>query len=272
MKPSKRYALAIISVFLMLVSWPDLINAHTAPGNTINKKPAEIPVDIIDRFIESPFDELNRIRFRYDKNNNGIEVQWIQYQSLFYRLGVRRGDIVTGVNGIKLGTLNSIDEIIHSIIERERFDIEVLRKPPEIQFDENEGKISYEIIRQLVSKPFTSLKGVLLIQVNTPEGLEGLEVYGLSDESILKRMGIQKGDIITSINGISLTNMEDIADSVSSLRFDIEVIRKGTPVTLRYAVIKEISKNIIHLNHSVVREFEVTFEVTSEDNAVVQVM
>ena len=72
------------------------------------------------------------------------------------------------------------------------------------------------------------------------ESAGGLEVQWIQNESILKRLGVQRGDIIKSVNGIPFTNMGDIANSLNSLmsseRFDVEVTRGGQSTALRYVV------------------------------------
>ena len=100
-----------------------------------------------------------------------------------------------------------------------------------------DGQISSELVSQLVQNPFDELKR---IRIRPNESAGGLEVQWIQNESILKRLGVQKGDIIRSVNGIPFTNMGDIANSINSLmnseRFDVEVTRKGESTALRYVV------------------------------------
>ena len=100
-----------------------------------------------------------------------------------------------------------------------------------------EGQISSETVNQLVQNPFEELKRIR-IRPNDKAG--GLEVQWIQNDSILKNLGVQKGDVIRSINGIPFTNMGDIANSINSLmnseRFDVEVTRNGKPEALRYVV------------------------------------
>lgn len=100
-----------------------------------------------------------------------------------------------------------------------------------------EGQISSEMINQLVNNPFDELKRV---RFRPSEAAGGLEVQWIQGDSILKRLGVQKGDVIRSVNGIPFTNMGDIANSISSLmnseRFDVEVTRGGQSTALRYVV------------------------------------
>ena len=100
-----------------------------------------------------------------------------------------------------------------------------------------EGQVSSETVQQLVQNPFDELKR---IRIRPSETAGGLEVQWIQNDSILKRLGVQKGDVIRSVNGIPFTNMGDIANSINSLmnseRFDVEVTRNGKPEALRYVV------------------------------------
>ena len=100
-----------------------------------------------------------------------------------------------------------------------------------------EGQISSEMVNNLVQNPFDELKR---IRMRPSEKDGGLEVQWIQSDSLLKRLGVQRGDVIKSVNGIPFTNMGDIANSISSLmnseRFDVEVTRGGKSQALRYVV------------------------------------
>ncbi len=100
-----------------------------------------------------------------------------------------------------------------------------------------EGEVPSEVVNQLVQNPFDELKR---IRMRPNETAGGLEVQWIQNDSILKRLGVQRGDVIKSVNGIPFTNMGDIANSINSLmnseRFDVEVTRGGNNTALRYVV------------------------------------
>lgn len=100
-----------------------------------------------------------------------------------------------------------------------------------------EGQVPGELVSNLVQNPFDELKRVRL---RPNESLGGLEIQWIQNDSLLKRLGVQRGDVIKSVNGIPFTNMGDIANSINSLmnseRFDVEVTRGGQNTALRYVV------------------------------------
>ena len=103
--------------------------------------------------------------------------------------------------------------------------------------EDHEGQITSELVNNLVQNPFDELKKVRL---RPKDGELGLQIQWIQNDSILKKLGVKKGDVIKAINGIAFNNMADIANSINSLmsseRFDVEVTRRGKPTSLRYVV------------------------------------
>ena len=99
-----------------------------------------------------------------------------------------------------------------------------------------EGQVPSELVSNMVQNPFDELKRIRI----RPSDRGGLEVQWIQNDSLLKRLGVQRGDVIRSVNGIPFTNMGDIANSINSLmhseRFDVEVNRNGQNTALRYVV------------------------------------
>jgi type II secretory pathway component PulC len=99
------------------------------------------------------------------------------------------------------------------------------------------GIVSQVLIDSLMENPFDELKKVRL----RPAAEEkGLQIQWINRDSVLSQLGIQKNDVITSINGIPLQKMMDITNSMSSLmnseRFDVVVTRGGSSTSLQYVV------------------------------------
>ncbi|MDR1379303.1 MAG: hypothetical protein LBJ36_09685 [Synergistaceae bacterium] len=99
------------------------------------------------------------------------------------------------------------------------------------------GEINRDMVNRLMENPFEELRNV---RIRPAEGEQGLQVQWINRDSILAQLGVQRGDVIRSINGIRFQNMMDITNSMSSLmnndRFDVEILRNGTNTSLRYAV------------------------------------
>lgn len=108
--------------------------AETTPkqqGNIVAAVPGtqegQVPSELVSNLVQNPFDELKRIRMRPNEKAGGLEVQWIQNDSLLKRLGVQRGDVIRSVNGIPFTNMGDIANSINSLMSSERFDVEVTR-------------------------------------------------------------------------------------------------------------------------------------------------
>ena len=68
----------------------------------------------------------------------------------------------------------------------------------------------------------------------------GVEVQWMDRGSFLESVGVEKGDVIQSVNGLEIRNMGDVVNVVNSLMggdaFDVQVLRGGRPVSLKYNI------------------------------------
>ncbi|NLL36347.1 MAG: hypothetical protein GX256_02350 [Fretibacterium sp.] len=87
----------------------------------------ELPSGLVSQLVENPFEELKRVRLRPTKEGTGLQIEWIQQDSILSRLGVREGDVVKGINGIPFRNMADIANSINSLMNSERFDVEVTR-------------------------------------------------------------------------------------------------------------------------------------------------
>ena len=99
------------------------------------------------------------------------------------------------------------------------------------------GIIDRDTINQLLENPFEELRKVRL---RPAENGQGLQIQWINRDSILAQLGVQKDDVIHSINGIAFQNAMDITNSLSSLmnsdQFIVEVMRNGAATSLQYEV------------------------------------
>ena len=109
--------------------------------------------------------------------------------------------------------------------------------PPYIPDMNAQGLINRDVINQMLENPLDELRKVRL----RPAGEDqGLRVQWLNRDSVFAQLGIQRDDVIHTINGIALHNAMDISNSLSSLmgsdQISVEVIRNGEQVVLQHEV------------------------------------
>lgn len=100
-----------------------------------------------------------------------------------------------------------------------------------------EGAVPRELVDALLMNPYDELAKVRMVP--TPD-MSGMKLERLASDSVLARVGVAQGDVISAINGVSITNVADASNALNSLmagtRFDVTVMRGGKPVELRYQV------------------------------------
>lgn len=102
------------------------------------------------------------------------------------------------------------------------------------------GTIARELVNDLLMNPFNEMKKVRLRAKFENGDALGIEVQWLARDSLLRELGVKKGDIVKSINSVPINNMGDISNAINSLmggdRFEVEVLRSGENVPLTYMV------------------------------------
>jgi type II secretory pathway component PulC len=102
------------------------------------------------------------------------------------------------------------------------------------------GVIAQELINDMINNPFEEMKRFRLRPSFVGNEPVGIEFQWIQNDSLLGKLGVVKGDVLKSINGISMKNMGDMVNSINSLingkRFDVEVLRGNTPINLSYVV------------------------------------
>ena len=105
-------------------------NAGNMIAATPDGQPGIITQEDLNRLMMNPFEEMRRFRMRPKFEGNepiGIEIQWIQNDSVLGKLGVVKGDVLKSVNGIPMKNMGDITNAVNSLMNGTRFDVEVLR-------------------------------------------------------------------------------------------------------------------------------------------------
>ena len=92
--------------------------------------------ETVNDLLMNPFDEMKKFRLRpkFEGNESlGIEVQWIQDDSILGQLGVTQNDVIKSVNGIPMKNMGDVANAINSLMNGSRFDVEVIRENAPIE-------------------------------------------------------------------------------------------------------------------------------------------
>jgi type II secretory pathway component PulC len=102
-------------------------------------------------------------------------------------------------------------------------------------FNGDDGTVTREVLNSLLMNPYAELSKMRLIPTES-----GMRIAAIRSDALFSRLGMKRGDVITGINGIAITDVGNFANVISSLltgaRFDFQATRDGEAGQLGYAV------------------------------------
>ena len=102
------------------------------------------------------------------------------------------------------------------------------------------GSIPRETVNKLLLDPLDEMKKFRLRPKFDGEKALGVEVQWMDKASFLNELGVEKGDVIQTVNGLEIRNMGDVVNVINSLMggsaFDVKVLRQGQAVDLNYNI------------------------------------
>lgn len=108
------------------------------------------------------------------------------------------------------------------------------------KIDETTFEIDRALVEKVTSNPMAFMKGARVVPHMKNNKPEGLKLYAIRPTSPYAKLGLTNGDTLQSINGFELTSMDKGLEIYSKLReashLEVEVIRRGKPMTLKYTI------------------------------------
>ena len=99
--------------------------------------------------------------------------------------------------------------------------------------------VSKHILKSKLSNMPSLLRSMRVVPYSS-SGIKGFKVVSIRDRFIKNRLGLKKGDIILSINGKQVTNMDNIMQFYSKVQdidhVDLEILRNGQRQLLSYSI------------------------------------
>lgn len=114
---------------------PAVTAPREAPQQTLSAaRPGQqgsISRETVNQLLMDPLAEMKKFRLRpkFDGDTAaGIEVQWLDDQSILTSLGVKAGDVVQTVNGVPIRNMGDVVNVINSLMSGNTFDVQVVRE------------------------------------------------------------------------------------------------------------------------------------------------
>ena len=102
----------------------------------------------------------------------------------------------------------------------------------------------YEVMRALLdavlADPTTITKSVRVVPSMTNGKATGFKLYAIRPSSLFAKLGFTNGDTLEKINGLSLDSADKALEVYTKVRdaakLEVEIVRRGKPVTLTFAI------------------------------------
>jgi general secretion pathway protein C len=103
---------------------------------------------------------------------------------------------------------------------------------------------NYEIDRSLVDKvlanPMALAKGARVMLSSKNGEANGFKMYAVRPNSVFSKLGFSNGDTLNVVNGMALNSMDRAMEVYAKVRdassIQVEITRRGKPVTLNYTI------------------------------------
>jgi general secretion pathway protein C len=108
------------------------------------------------------------------------------------------------------------------------------------KIDETTYEIEKGLIDKVLLNPMAVVKGARVVPAMKNGKPEGFKLYAIRPTSAFSKLGLTNGDTLTSINGFELNSADKALEVYTKLReatsVELEVNRRGKPVTLKYTI------------------------------------
>lgn len=108
------------------------------------------------------------------------------------------------------------------------------------KIDDSTFEIDKSLVEKVLVNPMAVAKGARIVPAMKNGKPEGFKLYAIRPTSVYSKLGLTNGDTLTSINGFELTSADKALEVYTKLReatsLELEVTRRGKPVTLKYTI------------------------------------
>lgn len=109
-----------------------------------------------------------------------------------------------------------------------------------VRVSDTEYTVQQALMARALTQQETLFRSARLIPNEENGAVAGMKVYGIRRSSVLGRLGLQNGDVLSNVNGQPMTSADGLVQAYAMLgragAFNIAVVRRGQPMTINYNV------------------------------------
>ena len=108
------------------------------------------------------------------------------------------------------------------------------------KIDDSNYEIDKSLIEKVLLNPMAITKGARVVPSMKNGKPDGFKLYAIRPSSAIAKLGLSNGDTLQSVNGFELNTADKALEVYTKLReatsLELEVMRRGKPVTLKYTI------------------------------------
>lgn len=105
---------------------------------------------------------------------------------------------------------------------------------------EKDFTVSRSLLNKILDNQAELMRSARVVPQTENGRVVGARLYGIKRNGLLKRLGLQNGDLLRTINGFNMTDPRSALEAYAKLRnadhLSVAITRKGAPMTIDYAV------------------------------------
>ena len=142
----------------------------------------------------------------------GVVVSGVESESSADIAGLRRGDVLTEIDGRKVHSVNEVKNAIGLLNVGERVEVRFIREKQQFITDVSVGESETTFVTG--AELAAHLDGVLFENVLV-NGRQAVAVVSVRRGSRMDRYGFERGDIVLSVNNLSVESVAELIDAVA---------------------------------------------------------
>jgi serine protease Do len=190
--------------------------------------------------------------------DKGAEIQSVTKESAAEKAGLKKGDIITNIDGKKIDDMDDVTDVIHDHKPGDKVPITFLRDGKEQKVTAELGRwkgvkmgaVSFPRINNMNMDMDMNWEGAepptaygpkvyafgggrpkLGLSIQDTDDGKGVKVLDVDDESAAEKAGLKEGDIITGIDDKEVKSTDDVTrtirESKDKYTFNFKVLRNG---------------------------------------------
>ncbi|MGF1465227.1 MAG: type II secretion system protein GspC [Sandaracinaceae bacterium] len=108
------------------------------------------------------------------------------------------------------------------------------------QISEREFSVQRSLVDRLLADQAALMRTARVIPHEEDGQVVGVKLYGIRRSSLLGRLGVQNGDLLSTINGYDMASPDSALEAYARLRdaerITLNVVRRGSPLTIDYSI------------------------------------